>query len=54
MGMRGERGQAAPTIESWLVDRTRYTATPMMSDGSIGSTLELRALFEQFFAETKK
>jgi len=52
MGLRGERGAAAPTIQSWLIDRARYTATPMMSDGSIGSTLELRALFEQFFSET--
>jgi hypothetical protein len=54
MGLRGERGAAAPTIQSWMIDRTRYTATPMMSDGSIGSTLELRALFEQFFSETSK
>ena len=54
MGLRGERGEAAPTIQSWLLDRARYTATPMMSDGSIGSTLELRALFEQFFAETER
>jgi hypothetical protein len=51
-GLRGERGTSAPTIQSWLIDRTRYTATPMMSDGSIGSTLELRALFEQFLLET--
>src|SRR5215472_6043085 len=48
MGLRGECGAAAPTIKSWLIDRTRYTATPMMSDGTIGSTLELRGLFEQF------
>jgi hypothetical protein len=35
-----------------MIDRARYTVTPMMSDGSIGSTLELRALFEQFLLET--
>jgi len=52
MGLRGERGAAAPTIQSWLLDRTRYTATPIMSDGSIGPSLELRGLFEQFFTET--
>jgi len=52
-GLRGERGQAAPIIQSWLIDRARYTATPMMSDGSIGSTLELRGLFEQFQLETR-
>jgi len=53
MGPRGERGAPAPTIQSWLIDRARYTATPMMTDGSIGSTLELRGLFEQFQLETK-
>ena len=52
MGLRGERGAAAPTIQSWLVDRARYTATPVMSDGSIGPSLALRSLFEQFFMET--
>jgi hypothetical protein len=52
MGLRGERGAAAPTIQSWCIDRTRYTATPIMSDGSIGPSLELRGLFEQFFSET--
>jgi hypothetical protein len=52
MGLRGERGAAAPTIQSWLLERTRYTATPIMSDGSIGPSLELRGLFEQFFTET--
>ena len=52
MGLRGERGAAAPTIQSWVIDRARYTATPMMSDGSIGSSLELRGLFEQFLLET--
>jgi hypothetical protein len=50
-GLRGERGQAAPTIGSWEVDRTRYVATPVMSDGSRGPPLELRGLFEQFVSE---
>ena len=52
MGLRGERGAAAPRIKSWCIDRTRYTVTPVMSDGSIGPSLELRGLFEQYFAET--
>jgi hypothetical protein len=52
MGLRGERGAAAPTIRDWVIDRARYTATPLMSDGSRGPLLELRALFEQFFLET--
>jgi hypothetical protein len=52
MGLRGERGAPAQTIQSWMIDRTRYTATPMMSDGTPGPSLELRGLFEQFFLET--
>jgi hypothetical protein len=52
MGLRGERGAAALTIRAWEIDRTRYVATPLMSDGSSGPPLELRTLFEQYFAET--
>jgi hypothetical protein len=52
MGLRGERGAAALTIRDWQIDRSRYVATPVMSDGSTGPALELRGLFEQFFAET--
>jgi hypothetical protein len=53
-GQRGERGPAGavgPTIESWRIDRERYQATPLMSDGSEGPALELRLLFEQFYTE---
>jgi hypothetical protein len=53
MGLRGERGEAAPAIRSWEIDRARYTATPIMSDGSSGPPLELHALFEQFLLETQ-
>jgi hypothetical protein len=52
MGIRGERGEAAAAIHAWEIDRARYTATPIMSDGSRGPLLELRALFEQFLLET--
>jgi len=51
-GLRGERGAAGAGIQSWSVDRNRYTATPIMTDGSIGPTLSLRGLFEQFLLET--
>jgi hypothetical protein len=54
MGLRGERGAAAPTVCAWEIDRTRYVVTPIMSDGTLGSTLELRALFEQSLMETGK
>jgi len=50
-GPRGERGQAAATVQSWQIDRAHYAATPIMSDGSAGPALELRALFEQFVSE---
>jgi hypothetical protein len=52
MGLRGEPGLGAPLIRAWEIDRARYTATPIMSDGSRGPTLELRALYEQFLLET--
>ena len=39
-------------MASWKLDRARYTATPIMSDGSQGPALELRDLFKQFQDET--
>jgi hypothetical protein len=53
-GDRGERGTAppAPKLASWQLDRKRYSATPVMSDGSHGPALELRELFKQFQDET--
>jgi hypothetical protein len=54
MGLRGERGEAGPAIKSWQIDRARYVATPIMSDGSTGPALELRPLFEQFYAEASQ
>jgi hypothetical protein len=52
MGLRGERGAAAPTIRDREIDRARYVATPLMSDGTQGPSPELRGLFEQFLLET--
>jgi hypothetical protein len=51
-GARGERGMAAPAIVGWALDRERYLAYPLMSNGRPGPALELRALFEQFRMET--
>jgi hypothetical protein len=39
------------TIRDWKIDRARYVATPVMSDGREGPPLELRGLFEQFLHE---
>jgi len=56
-GERGERGQqgnpglSGATIRDWKIDRARYVATPVMSDGREGPPLELRGLFEQFLAD---
>jgi hypothetical protein len=62
-GEKGERGPPGPrgdagasssaTIRDWKIDRARYLATPIMSDGSDGPQLELRGLFEQFFSEVQ-
>jgi hypothetical protein len=40
-------------IREWKIDRPRYVATPVMSDGRDGPPLELHALFEQFLLETR-
>jgi hypothetical protein len=62
-GEKGERGAQGPqgnpglsgaTIRGWKIDREKYVATPLMSDGSEGPQLELRGLFEQFFADVQK
>jgi hypothetical protein len=58
-GEKGERGERGPTglsgatIRDWKIDRARYVATPVMSDGSEGPPFELRGLFEQFFSEVQ-
>jgi hypothetical protein len=67
-GSRGQHGERGPrgepgasivgpigptiTIRAWEIDRSRYTARSIMSDGSRGPALELRPLFEQFLLET--
>src|SRR5262245_39402235 len=50
-GAKGDPGLSGTTICDWKIDRARYLATPLMSDGSEGPPLELRGLFEQFLTE---
>jgi hypothetical protein len=50
-GEPGAPGAPAPIIKSWKLDRERYIATPMMSDGKEGATLDLRGLFEAYHRE---
>jgi hypothetical protein len=52
-GPQGDPGLSGATIRDWKVDRARYVATPVMSDGSEGPQLELRGLFEQFLLEAR-
>ncbi len=58
-GERGERGASGvdgkPAVAwvAWEVDRDAYTATPILSDRSLGPPLPLRPLFEQFQSETE-
>jgi hypothetical protein len=63
LGRRGEKGEPGPrgakrepgaSIVSWQIDRERYRASPLMSDGAVGPNLELRELFEQFLIETER
>jgi hypothetical protein len=53
-GAKGDPGLSGATIRGWKIDRERYVATPMMSDGREGPPLELRGLFEQFLHETSQ
>jgi hypothetical protein len=46
-GERGAPGRDASRIIKWELDVASYTATPIMSDGTKGPGLELRALFAQ-------
>jgi len=50
-GPKGDPGLSGATIRDWKIDRARYVATPVMSDGREGPPLELRGLFEQFLAD---
>jgi hypothetical protein len=52
-GLIGPRGEPAPTITGWRLDRASYTATPLLSNGQEGAALELRGLFEQFVADAR-
>ena len=48
-GDRGPPGSPGPTITDWAIEE--YRAAPIMSDGSTGAVLDVRAFFELFHAE---
>jgi hypothetical protein len=50
-GLIGPRGEPAPTITGWRIDREGYAVMPVLSNGTEGAPLELRSLFEQSLNE---
>jgi hypothetical protein len=53
IGPRGEpgpMGQGAPKIAAWAISEADFSAMPVMTDGSNGPTLYLRAMFESYDA----
>ena len=53
-GEKGDNNSGDVTIQSWLINRARYSASPLLSNGQVGATLELRKLFELFQAQTSE
>jgi hypothetical protein len=51
-GPRGELGAPGREVTAWEINRKDYSLVPVMSDGGKGPPIPLRALFEQFQAET--
>jgi hypothetical protein len=53
-GHRGARGAAETpvTIRTWSVNAEEYRVSPVLSNGEVGASLDLRPLFQQFGFET--
>jgi hypothetical protein len=53
-GERGQRGEPGATVRvvEWDIRAKTYEAFPLLSDGTLGPPIPLRALFEQFQAES--
>jgi hypothetical protein len=53
-GRKGDPGLSArvPTLRTWFIEREKFRATPVMSDGSHGPALDLRDLFVEFQNQT--
>jgi hypothetical protein len=52
-GETGNRGQPAPEIKGWLVNKQTFTAAPVLTNGSVGAALDLRRLFQEFLDQTR-
>jgi hypothetical protein len=50
-GEKGEKGDPGPSIISWQIDRDRYRASQLMSNGqgrtNVGAARSLRTIFER-------
>jgi DNA-binding transcriptional MerR regulator len=53
-GRKGDAGMTPrmPTLKMWWIEREKFRATPVMSDGSHGPVIELRDLFVEFQRQT--
>jgi hypothetical protein len=52
-GMTCDRGEPAPLVKGWLINKTEFTVAPVLSSGEVGVALELRALFQEFLDQTR-
>ena len=52
-GPKGVQGPPGPIIAAWEIDYVNYRARAIMSDGSVGGTLDLRGMFEHFHREAR-
>jgi hypothetical protein len=51
-GEKGDTGDPGRSLVSWQVDRAKYRASPLWSDGAVGPNLELHGLYEQYQDDT--
>jgi hypothetical protein len=52
-GQTGARGEPAPKIKTWVIDKRKFTASAVLSDGTVSPAIELRALFQEFLDQTR-
>ena len=53
-GEAGPKGEPGAVIVGWTPDYAAFKATPIMSDGSEGSPLDLRPFFQEFLDQTQR
>jgi hypothetical protein len=53
-GSKGEKGDPGVSTVSWQVDRAQYRVSPLMSDGTVGSMLDLHPIAQQLLDDVGK